>query len=92
MQEHIRRQSRTAESPRVPDSRRALGMECSPLVFYHCDLGPGNIIIDPEDDSIGIIDWETAGYVPKDWIRTKFCLSSGINLPVGSDDARLHGV
>ncbi|KAF5021480.1 hypothetical protein F66182_6480 [Fusarium sp. NRRL 66182] len=38
-----------------------LGMDCSNLVFYHCDLGPSNVLVDPANGSIGIIDWETAG-------------------------------
>ncbi len=33
-------------------------MDCSSFGFYHCDLGPGNIIV---NDRIGILDWETAG-------------------------------
>jgi hypothetical protein len=48
-----------------------LGMDCSTFVFYHCDLNPGNVIWDAMTKSIGIIDWETAGFVPKEWIRTK---------------------
>ena len=52
-----------------------LGMDCSTLTFYHCDLGPGNIIVSLTEGSIGIIDWETAGFVPKEWIRTKFRVS-----------------
>ncbi|KAI0554356.1 kinase-like domain-containing protein [Xylaria curta] len=59
---------------------KEMGMNCSSLVFYHCDLGPGNILLDESDGSIGIIDWETAGYVPKEWIRTKFRCSSGMDL------------
>lgn len=58
-----------------------MGMDCSSLVFYHCDLGPGNILFDRTDGSIGIIDWETAGYILKEWIRTKFRCSSGMDLP-----------
>lgn len=61
-------------------SSLGLGMDCSCFVFYHCDLGPGNIIAGPQD-SVGIIDWETAGFVPKEWIRTKFRISSGMDLP-----------
>ncbi|KAI0183532.1 hypothetical protein EV127DRAFT_376691 [Xylaria flabelliformis] len=62
---------------------KEIGMDCSSFVFYHCDLGPGNILIDEDNDefSIGIIDWETAGYVPREWIRTKFRCSSGMDLP-----------
>jgi len=61
-----------------------LGMDCSIFVLYHCDLGPGNIIVNLADGSIGIIDWETAGFVPREWIRTKFRISGGMDLP-GSD-------
>jgi hypothetical protein len=47
-----------------------LGMDCSTLVFYHCDLNPRNIIWDAAAKSVGIIDWEAAGFVSKEWIRT----------------------
>ncbi|KAK4112763.1 kinase-like protein [Canariomyces notabilis] len=66
-----------------------MGMDTSCLVFYHCDLGPTNILVDPDSGGIGIIDWEIAGYVPKEWVRTKFQLSSGMDFPTGDDeDAR----
>ncbi|KAK4159715.1 kinase-like domain-containing protein [Cladorrhinum sp. PSN259] len=59
-----------------------IGMDVSSLVFYHCDLGPGNVIVEPNNNrGIGIIDWETAGYVPREWVRTKFHLSSGMDFP-----------
>ncbi|KAK4220620.1 kinase-like domain-containing protein [Podospora fimiseda] len=59
-----------------------MGMDVSCLVFYHCDLGPGNILVEPDNNrGIGIIDWETAGYVPREWVRTKFHLSSGMDFP-----------
>ncbi|KAK4159076.1 hypothetical protein QBC43DRAFT_327988, partial [Cladorrhinum sp. PSN259] len=59
-----------------------IGMDVSSLVFYHCDLGPGNILIKPDNNRrIGIIDWETAGYVPREWVWTKFHLSSGMDFP-----------
>ncbi len=64
-------------------------MDCSTFTFYHCDLGPGNIIVSLAEGSIGIIDWETAGFVPKEWIRTKFCVSSGMDLPEGDQDSRV---
>jgi hypothetical protein len=76
-------------------SCRDIGMECSDLVFYHADLGPGNIIIEdspseyrPSEGSIGIIDFEIAGYLPRGWVRTKFRLSSGINLSAGDEPTR----
>ncbi|KAB5515598.1 kinase-like domain-containing protein [Coniochaeta sp. 2T2.1] len=65
-----------------------LGMECSTFVFGHNDLGPSNIIVDREDLSVGIIDWEMAGFVPRGWIRTKFDVSWGMDFgwrDVGDD-------
>ncbi|KFA80208.1 hypothetical protein S40288_09886 [Stachybotrys chartarum IBT 40288] len=51
-----------------------LGMDISAdstFRSFHNDLAPGNILVDPESQ-VGIIDWEMAGYVPYEWIRTKF--------------------
>ncbi|KAK4978030.1 hypothetical protein LTR42_002405 [Elasticomyces elasticus] len=62
------------------------GMDCSRLVFCHCDLGPGNLIVTLTEGVVGIIDWETAGFVPKEWIRTKFRVSSGLNLAGDDQD------
>lgn len=58
-----------------------MSMDVSSLVFCHLDLGPGNVIVDPANDSIGIIDWELAGYVPREWVKTKFNVSSGMDFP-----------
>lgn len=67
-----------------------MGMDVSTLVFYHCDLGPGNVIVDLETRGMGIIDWEIAGYVPREWVRTKFHLSSGMDFPDVEDaDAKV---
>ncbi|KAK4893950.1 hypothetical protein LTR27_007756 [Elasticomyces elasticus] len=65
---------------------RAVNMDCTSLVFYHCDLGPGNIIVNMREGVVGIIDWETAGFVPKEWIRTKFRVSSGLNFAGDDQD------
>lgn len=43
-----------------------LKLDCPIFVFYHCDLGPGNMIVNSDKKGLGIIDWETAGFVPKD--------------------------
>ncbi|TID19416.1 hypothetical protein E2P81_ATG06585 [Venturia nashicola] len=61
----------------------AIGMDCSNFYFYHADLGPGNIIVEdePSTGEIGIIDYEIAGYLPSGWVRTKFRLSSGLDIP-----------
>lgn len=66
----------------------SMGMDCSKFVFYHSDLGPGNIIVEeiPKTGSVGIIDWESAGYFPRGWIRTKFLLSRGMNLEDAATD------
>lgn len=68
---------------------KELGMDCSKFYFYHCDLGPGNIIVNLAEGSLGIIDWETAGFVPREWIRTKFRVAGGLDLPGGDEDSRV---
>jgi hypothetical protein len=35
----------------------------------------------PKVGSVGIIDWEIAGYYPRGWIRTKFRICSGLDIP-----------
>ncbi|KAK0629221.1 hypothetical protein B0T17DRAFT_524968 [Bombardia bombarda] len=57
-----------------------MGMDMQSIVFAHCDLGPTNILVDTAKGSVGIIDWEIAGYVPKDWVRTKMKVSTGLDL------------
>ncbi|PGH00864.1 hypothetical protein AJ80_09116 [Polytolypa hystricis UAMH7299] len=59
----------------------AMGMGCSSFVFYHANLGPGNIIVENEPmlGTVAIIDWELAGYFPRGWVRTKFRLSGGLD-------------
>ncbi|KAF1984262.1 hypothetical protein K402DRAFT_381476 [Aulographum hederae CBS 113979] len=66
----------------IEDSCKEIGMDCSDLVFHHTDLGPTNIIVEDEPSSgeTGIIDFETAGFLPRGWIRTKFRLSAGMDL------------
>ncbi|KAF2249616.1 hypothetical protein BU26DRAFT_286842 [Trematosphaeria pertusa] len=36
--------------------------------------------------AIGIIDFEVAGFLPKDWIMTKFCVTGGMDLSFEDDD------
>ncbi|KAG4429002.1 hypothetical protein IFR05_015512 [Cadophora sp. M221] len=61
---------------------KAMGMDCSSVVFSHADLGPTNIIVEdePRSGTVGIIDFEISGYPPRGWIRTKFRLCSGMDL------------
>ncbi|KAJ5145997.1 uncharacterized protein N7515_000561 [Penicillium bovifimosum] len=65
-----------------------MGMDVSTLVFYHCDLGPTNILVDVSTGSLGIIDWELAGYVRIEWVRTKFRLSAGMDFDYGDEDSK----
>ena len=64
----------------------AIGMDCSSFCFYHADFGPSNIIVEDEPNlgNVAIIDFEISGYFPRSWIRSKFRLSSGMDL---SDEA-----
>ena len=42
------------------------------FLFYHCDLGPTNILISDDGDSVvAIIDWEAAAYFPSFWVATR---------------------
>jgi Choline/ethanolamine kinase len=61
---------------------KAMGMDCLDIVFYHADLSPNNIIVEdqPKSGTIGLIDFEISGYVPRGWIRTKFRVSDAMNL------------
>lgn len=49
------------------------------FLFYHADLGPGNIMVH-DGRFVGIIDWESAGYFPEWWIATKPQMSAGFLL------------
>jgi len=42
------------------------------FLFYHCDLGPTNILISADGNSVAaIIDWEAAAYFPSFWVATR---------------------
>lgn len=60
---------------------KELGMSCSKFMFCHCDLYSVNIIVNTPDSSLGLIDWETADCLTREWIRTKFRVSGSPDLP-----------
>lgn len=80
--EHYLQSSRANNFSSLQTTCEAIGMDCSSFVFYHADLGPGNLIIEaaPKSGRVGVIDFEIAGFFPRGWIRTKFRVSSGMNL------------
>ncbi|KAI1309300.1 hypothetical protein F5Y03DRAFT_77545 [Xylaria venustula] len=43
-----------------------------PFCFFHGDLGPTNVLIDRRKGTIGIIDWQAAEFVPREWIGVNF--------------------
>jgi serine/threonine protein kinase len=65
-----------------------MSMDLSTFVFCHCDLGPTNLLVDISTGSLSIIDWELAGYVPIEWIRTKFRLSAGMDFNHGDEHSK----
>ncbi|KAJ5270317.1 hypothetical protein N7505_006075 [Penicillium chrysogenum] len=65
-----------------------MSIDVSTLVFYHCDLGPTNLLVDLSTGSLGIIDWELAGYIPIEWVRTKFRISAGMDFDYGDEDSK----
>jgi hypothetical protein len=68
---------------------KEIGMDdtSDPFVLYHCDMGPTNVVVDiSEGCKVGIIDWEVTGFVPKSWIRTKFCVCGAMNFDFAVGD------
>jgi hypothetical protein len=69
-----------------PDNLRASfeqhGVDFSDCIFYHADLAPTNILVEdePQTGRVSLIDFELAGFFPKDWIRTKFKASYAFDL------------
>ncbi|KAL8380689.1 hypothetical protein RB595_005120 [Gaeumannomyces hyphopodioides] len=58
-----------------------MGMDCSDLVFAHNDLSLGNVLVDENFAASIVIDWETAGFVPREWVRTVGLLSHAYLMP-----------
>lgn len=61
-----------------------LGMDCSkPFVFAHNGITGHEVIVNTDGQGktsvVGLMNWEMAGYVPLEWIRTKFASSWGLN-------------
>ena len=73
---------RELDSAALEQTCASVGMDCSDLVFQHCDFGPTNLIVEKEPrlGSVGVIDWEAAGYFPRDWVRTNCHVKSGMDL------------
>lgn len=69
---------------------KKLEMDCSSFMLYHSDLGPGNILVDLPNTTISVIDFECVGFVPREWVRTKFRISGGLDLDLDDpeDEAR----
>lgn len=65
-----------------------ISIDVSIFVFYYCDLGPTNILVDTSTGSLGIIDQELASYVPIKQVRTKFRLSAGIDFNYRDKDSK----
>ncbi|KAI0191353.1 hypothetical protein F4808DRAFT_453689 [Astrocystis sublimbata] len=58
------------------------------FVLHHCDMGPTNVIVDQTNGcTVGLIDWEVTGFVPKAWIRTKFCVCWAMDLDFPGEDS-----
>ncbi|KAK4456460.1 hypothetical protein QBC42DRAFT_281264 [Cladorrhinum samala] len=63
-------------------------MDLYKLVFCHCELGLGDIIVEPSIKPIEIIDWALAGHVPKAWGEPS-CDLLGIATGIGKDVTRV---
>ena len=62
------------DQPDMMANCRALGLDVEPPFFclYHGDQGPTNVLIDREKRKIGVVDWQAAEFVPRDWIGINF--------------------
>jgi hypothetical protein len=57
-----------------------------PFLFYHPDLGPTNVMVSEDGDSVAaIIDWEAAAYFPSFWVATKPATGWAYYLGTGID-------
>lgn len=76
------------------------GVDENKFVFYHSHLGPANIKVEVtrkaevtraaevtwEAKVTGLLDWETAGFLPRGWIATKCRVSGGMDFDWDSDE------
>lgn len=68
-----------------------IGMKCDTFMLTHCDLGPSNILVDLANNcQVGVIDWEMAGFMPREWLRTKFWVCGAMNLGLDCTDETLR--
>lgn len=58
-----------------------MDMDCSSFHFSHNDLKACRITVNGIGKPIGVWNWSTAGFVPKDWIRTKLLRFRWMELP-----------
>ncbi|TPX11950.1 uncharacterized protein E0L32_007448 [Thyridium curvatum] len=64
---------RRKDMPNILANCKTLNLDVEPpFRFFHGDLGPANVLIDTHNESIGIIDWQAAEYVPREWIGISF--------------------
>lgn len=64
---------RRKDMPDIFANSKTLSLDVeSPFCFFHGDLGPTNVLIDTQKESIGILDWQSAQYVPREWIGINF--------------------
>lgn len=59
------------------------------MVLCHDDQGPTNILVsDSRDKLVAVIDWASAGYLPRFWVATvPISNTGGFSLSDGSRDA-----
>ncbi|KAI0112063.1 hypothetical protein GGR51DRAFT_507870 [Nemania sp. FL0031] len=61
------------DKPDILANCNTVGLSAQPpFSFCHGDLGPTNVIIDRQKETIGIIDWQAAQFVPREWIGVEF--------------------
>ncbi|KAK0704532.1 hypothetical protein B0H67DRAFT_351327 [Lasiosphaeris hirsuta] len=60
-----------------------MGMDTSELGLFHTEMGTNQIFGSPATRELGVVYWDTVGYVPRDWMRTKILVKSRYISPEG---------
>ncbi|TLD31337.1 hypothetical protein PspLS_01814 [Pyricularia sp. CBS 133598] len=79
------------QNPWLIGDKFILNRQRSPPAEYLCEDAWFCIMVD--SGSVGLIDWEVSGYVPREWIRTEFGVRWGMEftwLKVAWDDQSLN--
>ncbi|KAE8312611.1 hypothetical protein BDV41DRAFT_300044 [Aspergillus transmontanensis] len=65
-----------------------MSIDVSTFVFYHCDLGPTNILVNTSTGSLGIIDWSLLATFLSNGLEQNFDSQQGMDFNYGDEDSK----